>query len=71
MQRDDAGLRCEFMQARVNRGVEEFAASVGATCLGDGNFAVLDGELSDDALSEIAEALFRALDAEESERADR
>ena len=38
---------------------------------GQGGHLSYDGELSDDALSEIAESLFRALDAEESEHADR
>jgi GNAT superfamily N-acetyltransferase len=38
---------------------------------GQGGQLAYDGEPSDDALSEIAESLFRLLDAEESEHADR
>src|ERR1700685_2983219 len=55
LQRNDACARREVMQARVNRGVEEFAAPVRAAGLGDGNFAVLQSEFFDDAGGEIAE----------------
>ena len=55
MQRNDARVRREFVQASVNRGVEELTAADGAAGLGDGNFAVLQGEFSDDAVYEVAE----------------
>src|ERR1700677_2564245 len=55
LQRNDARVRREVMQARVNRGVEEFATPVRAAGLGDGNFAVLQSEFFDDAGGEIAE----------------
>src|ERR1700733_2859574 len=55
LQRNDACVRRQVMQARVNRGVEKFAAPVGAAGLGDGNFAVLHSQFFDDAGGEIAE----------------
>src|SRR5271156_5700868 len=55
LQRNDAGERRKFMQAGVNRGVEEFAATDGAAGLGDGHFPVLKGEFADDAVREVAE----------------
>src|SRR5277367_4199501 len=55
LQRDNAGVRREFVQAGVNRGVEEFAAADGAAGFGDGNFAVLQGEFADDAVCQVAE----------------
>src|SRR5271154_3430264 len=50
LQRDYVGVRRELVQPRIDRGVEEFAAPVGAAGFGDGNFAVLRGEFSDDAV---------------------
>src|SRR5580693_1025695 len=55
LQRHDVGVRREFVQAGVNRGIEEFAAPVGATGFGDGYFAVLHREFSDDAVRKVAE----------------
>jgi hypothetical protein len=55
LQRNDVGVRREFVQAGVNGGIEEFAAPVGATGFGDGNFAVLHREFSDDAVRKVAE----------------